>query len=88
MEIYIQKVVKYQLSVFQFDYQFLININKDYYNTRLNNKLEKMKIIQPKLSNIELLHIYNTQISKNIKHIHIQQHMIRSKRYNNLNDSL
>ena len=43
---------KIDMSPLQFDNQFVIKIKQDYQITKLKNRLEKMKMIQPKLSEL------------------------------------
>jgi hypothetical protein len=74
---------KIEMSPFQFDNQFVIKIKQDYQITQLKKRLEKMKILQPKLSELELFYIYNTCISKSEKKM--KQPITKTKNYSNFN---
>ena len=74
---------KIEMSPTQFDKQFVIKIKQDYQVTNLKKRLEKMKMIQPKLSELELLYIYNTRVSKTEKKI--KQPIVKTKNYSNFN---
>ena len=67
-----------------FDNNFLINISKDYYITKIKNKYDKLKIIYPHLSDSDLNYVYYGLIQKDIKYINYRNYrrnMIRNKRF-------
>jgi hypothetical protein len=74
---------KIDMSPLQFDNQFVIKIKQDYQITKLKNRLEKMKMIQPKLYELELLYIYNKRVSKTEKKF--KQPIVKTKNYSHFN---
>ena len=64
-----------------FDNNFLINISRDYYITKIKNKYDKLKIIYPLLSDSDLNYVYYGLIQKDIKYINYRKNMLRNKKF-------